>query len=71
VKSATSLVADELVECVGQGAIATCAQLLQLAARIWLEAIRDRSAGTWAELANEAPDRLFALRSAALALNGL
>ncbi|MGK6325391.1 hypothetical protein ACMGDM_20170 [Sphingomonas sp. DT-51] len=70
-KSATPLVADELVECVSQGAAASCAQLLRLAARIWSEAVRNRSARTWAELANEAPDRLFALRSAALALNGL
>ena len=69
-KSVSPLVADELVECFASGIPPTCTQLVQLAARIWSEAARHRSAFTWSELPLEAADRLFALRFAALALNG-
>lgn len=70
VKSTSPLMADELVECVASGTPASCAQLMHLAARIWAEAVRHRSAFTWGELPLGAADRQFALRSAMLALNG-
>jgi hypothetical protein len=70
VKSSSSLMADELVECVASGALANQTQLTQLAARIWTEAVQQRSAFTWGELPLGAADRQFALRSAQLALNG-
>jgi hypothetical protein len=70
VKSASPLVADELVTCVATGAPATCDQLTHLAARIWAEGAQHRSAFSWGELPAEAIDRVFAMRSAALALNG-
>lgn len=69
-KSSSPLIADELVECVSSGAPATCAQLTHLAARIWSEAVLQRSAFTWGELGMGAADRQFAIRSAMLALNG-
>lgn len=61
---------DELVECVASGSPATAAQLSHLAARIWAEAGPHRSAFAWYELPPSAEDRCFALRSAAMALNG-
>ena len=70
VKSASPLVADELVTCVGTGTPATCDQLTHLAARIWAESARHRSTFSWGELPTGAADRVFAMRSAALALNG-
>jgi hypothetical protein len=70
VKSASPLIADELVTCVATGTPATCDQLTHLAARIWAEGARHRSAFSWGELPVGAADRVFALRSAALALNG-
>ena len=69
-KSASPLVADELVTCVATGAPATCDQLTHLAARIWAEGAQHRSAFSWSELPAEAIDRVFAMRSAALVLNG-
>lgn len=69
-KSASPLMADELVECVSTGAPATFTQLSDLAARIWTEAARHRSAFSWGELPAEAADRVSAMRFAALALNG-
>ena len=70
VKSASPLMADELVACVATGVPATPAQVSHLAARIWAEAASRRSAFAWAELPIGAAERVFALRSAALALNG-
>ena len=69
-KSASPLVADELVTCVTTGAPATCDQLTHLAARIWAEGAQHRSAFSWVELPAGAAYRVFAMRSAALALNG-
>lgn len=69
-KSTRPLVADELIACVASGVPATCAQLTHLAARIWAEGAQHRSAFSWGELPIGAADRLFAMRSAALALNG-
>lgn len=63
-------VPEELIACVSTGAPATSGQLTTLAVRIWRDTVQHRSAFSWGELAPEAGDRLFALRSAALALNG-
>ncbi|MET0269800.1 MAG: hypothetical protein ABW173_05160 [Sphingomonas sp.] len=69
-KSASPLMADELVACVASGIPATPAQVSHLAARIWAEAACHRSAFAWGDLPPGAADRTFALRSAAMALNG-
>ena len=69
-KSASPLMADELVACVASGIPATPAQVSHLAARIWAEAACHRSAFAWEDLPPGAADRTFALRSAAMALNG-
>jgi hypothetical protein len=63
-------VPEELIACVSGGTAPTSGQLTTLAARIWSEGASHRSAFSWGELAPDAGDRLFALRSAALALNG-
>jgi hypothetical protein len=70
VVSLSPLMPDELVYCVASGSPATAAQVSQLAARIWAEAAPHRSAFAWGNLAPAASDRLFAMRSAAMALNG-
>ena len=69
-KSASPLVADELIACVASGTSATADQVTRLAARIWAETASHRSAFTWGELPGSAADHVFAMRSAALALNG-
>lgn len=43
---------------------------MTLAARIWNDVAQHRSAFAWNELAPDGADRIFALRSASLALNG-
>ena len=68
--SLSPLMPDELVYCVASGSPATAAQVSQLAARIWSEAAPHRSAFAWGNLPPAAFDRLFAMRSAAMALNG-
>jgi hypothetical protein len=60
----------ELIDCVSSGASPTTGQIVTLAARIWHDAAQHRSAFSWNDLAPEACERIFALRSAALALNG-
>jgi len=70
VNSSSPLMPDELVYCVASGSTATAAQVSQLAARIWTEVAPHRSAFGWGDLAPAASDRLFAMRSAAMALNG-
>jgi hypothetical protein len=70
VKSQSLAVPEELIECVSTGSPPTTQQLTALAARIWRDAAQYRSAFSWGDLAPEACDRVFALRSAALALNG-
>jgi hypothetical protein len=70
VNSLSPLMPDELVYCVASGFEATATQVSQLAARIWAEAAPHRSAFAWSDLAPAASDRLFAMRSAAMALNG-
>ena len=69
-KSASPLMADELIACVATGEPATPAQVSHLAARIWAEAAGWRSVFAWGDLPLGAADRAFAMRSAALALNG-
>ena len=69
-KSATPLIADELVECIAGGSTATSEQLSALATRIWREASQHRSAFSWGDAPAEKGACIFAARSAALALNG-
>ena len=64
------IVPEELVTCVSTGASPSDGQLTALAARIWRDVAAHRSAFSWGELPAEACERIFALRSAALALNG-
>lgn len=69
-KSSSPLMPDELIYCVASGSPATAAQVLQLAARIWAETAPHRSAFAWGDLPLAADDRQFAMRSAAIALDG-
>lgn len=69
-ESQSLAVPEELIECVSTGSPPTAEQLTALAARIWREAAQHRSAFAWGDLAPDARDRVFAHRSAALALNG-
>jgi len=68
--SATPLVPDQLVDCVATGRMPTAADLDHVAARMWREGAAHRSAFSWGELPATAADRILALRSAAVALQG-
>ncbi|MEG3084607.1 hypothetical protein U1707_13220 [Sphingomonas sp. PB2P12] len=68
--SACSLVPDQLVDCMSTGRSPTAADLDDVAARMWREGARTRSAFSWGELSPTAADRILAMRSAALALEG-
>lgn len=68
--SASSLVQDQIVDCVSTGRSPTAADLDTVAARMWRESARDRSAFSWGELPLIATDRIVAMRSAVLALQG-
>ena len=70
VKNHNLAVPAELIECVSAGTSPTVGQVTALAARIWRDAGQYRSAFGWNELAPDGSDRIFALRSAALALDG-
>ncbi|HEX8445774.1 MAG TPA: hypothetical protein VF649_04090 [Sphingomonas sp.] len=68
--SATVLIPDEIVDCVAAGRSPTVSELVQLAARMWVEGAPDRSAFSWGCLKPSSADRVMALRCASLALNG-
>lgn len=68
--SASSLVPDQIVDCVSTGRLPTEADLDDVAARMWREGARNRSAFSWGELSPTAQDRVVAMRSAVLALQG-
>lgn len=68
--SASSLVADQIIDCVSTGRPPTADDLNNVAARMWREGARNRSAFSWGELSPSATDRIVAMRSAVLALQG-
>ncbi|MGW8280009.1 hypothetical protein ACWGK7_10995 [Sphingomonas aurantiaca] len=68
--SASPLVPDQIVDCVSTGRLPTTADLDSVAARMWREGAADRSAFSWGQLSPTATDRIVALRSAVLALQG-
>ena len=68
--SASPLVPDQLVDCIATGREPTAADLDSVAARMWREGARDRSAFSWGELSPTAADRIVAMRAAVLALEG-
>ena len=68
--SATPLVPDQIVDCVSTGRVPTAADLDTVASRMWNEGAIRRSAFSWGQLAAAAPDRVVALRSAVMALQG-
>lgn len=62
--------ADQLVACLSEGRDPTVGELLDLAARIWIEGEQGRSALGWRGLPSASTDRTLALRMAKLALCG-
>ncbi len=68
--SATSLVPHQIVDCMSTGRSPTAADLDNVAARMWREGARDRSAFSWGELSPTTADRIVAMRAAVLALEG-
>lgn len=69
-RSATPLVPDQLVDCVSTGRMPTEAELDHVAARMWREGAAHRSAFSWGDLPPSSTDRIAALRSAVVALQG-
>jgi hypothetical protein len=69
-KSTTPLVADQLVDCMANGRDPTVHELSHVAERIWTDGADERSAFGWGSLAANSSDRLFAFRSAQVALVG-
>ncbi len=68
--SATTLIPDQLVDCIASGREPTVQQLFAQAKRMWIEGAAERSAFAWNRLAPDACERLIALRAARLALAG-
>ncbi|MEG8013400.1 hypothetical protein [Sphingomonas sp. 22R3R2A-7] len=68
--SASPLVPDQLVDCIATGREPTAADLDSVAARMWREVSTHRSAFSWGDLAPLAQDRIVAMRSAVMALQG-
>lgn len=68
--SASPLVPDQLVDCVSTGRSPTVADLDNVAARMWCDGAANRSAFSWGELSPTATDRIVAMRSVAVALQG-
>ncbi|HXH16433.1 MAG TPA: hypothetical protein VNJ10_09915 [Sphingomonas sp.] len=68
--SASPLVPDQIVDCVATGRMPTTADLDVVAARMWREGAANRSAFSWGQLSPNSADRVHALRSAVLAMEG-
>lgn len=68
--SASPLMPDQLIDCVATGRIPTAADLDHVAERMWREGAAHRSAFAWGEMSPNATDRILALRSAVMALQG-
>lgn len=68
--SASPLVPDQVIDCVSTGRIPTPTDLDTVAARMWREGAPNRSAFAWGELSPTATDRIAAMRSAIVALQG-
>lgn len=67
----TSLVPDQLVDCIASGREPTVAELFAVAERIWTESAAERSAFDWSRLVPTSSYRLTALRGAQAALTGV
>ncbi|SFN81409.1 hypothetical protein [Sphingomonas sp. OK281] len=68
--STSPLVIDQIIDCVATGRTPTPSDLERVAARMWRDGAAERSAFAWGRLSPTANDRIIALRSAALALEG-
>ncbi len=68
--SATSLMSDQLVDCMANGRDPTARELFDVAERIWTDGAAERSTFSWEDLHPKSSDRLIAFRSAQLALSG-
>ena len=68
--SISSLIPDQLVNCIATGREPTVHELFAVAERMWIDGAAERSAFAWDRLAPDASDRLTALRNAQLALTG-
>lgn len=64
------LAPDQLIDYVANGRPPTVDELMDLAERMWVEGGPHRSAFAWGQLQPYSSERVLALRSAALALNG-
>lgn len=69
-KSATPLVCDALIDCVGNARPPTISELRVVAERIWSESRDTRSIFRWGDLPPTAPERVSAFRAARVALCG-
>lgn len=67
-KSTTTLICDEVVDCIGVARAPTVPELYAVAERIWTDCKGARSAFAWGELPADAADRMTALRAAHLAV---
>jgi hypothetical protein len=70
VKNANITIPQELIECMSSGSFPSTTQIAGLGERIWRDTAQHRSAFSWADLAPDACERVLALRTATLVLNG-
>lgn len=68
--SNSSLMPNQIIQCIATGRTPTRQELVDVAERIWTDGAAGRSAFSWGRLSAGSRDRLIALRFALLALNG-
>lgn len=69
-KSGKARIAPEIVDCISEGRRPDADELLRVAASIWNDMRRGRSAFSWDELRSDSSERLLSLRAAQVALVG-
>lgn len=69
-RSATPLICDAVIDCVGTARSPTVSELNFVAERIWIESGDSRSIARWSDFPPTAPERVGALRAAHMALCG-
>ena len=69
-RSVNPLFANEIIECISEARSPTPQELARLAERIWEESGAERSAFAWSDLSSSDPERMCALRAAAVAAAG-
>lgn len=68
--SATSMVSDQLADCIASGRLPTASELFLQAECMWIDGAAGRSAFAWSRLEPNSLAYAFAMQNARLALTG-